>query len=66
MKQWADAPPDFFGAEAAGLRWLAEATEHGGPHVPEVISVSRSEIHIERIDTAAWSARSPTRRSKSW
>jgi fructosamine-3-kinase len=56
LKQRADAPPDFFSAEAEGLRWLAEATPHGGPHVPEVLAVSQHEIQIERIDTALWSA----------
>jgi fructosamine-3-kinase len=54
VKTRADAPPDFFTAEAEGLRWLAEATPHGGPHVPEVIAVSRTDIQIERIETARW------------
>jgi fructosamine-3-kinase len=54
VKRRADAPPDFFSAEATGLRWLAEATRLGGPNVPEVLAVSRHEIHIERIDTASW------------
>ncbi|HEY7224883.1 MAG TPA: fructosamine kinase family protein [Micromonosporaceae bacterium] len=31
------AAPDFFAAEAAGLRWLGEATAAGGAPVPEVI-----------------------------
>ena len=56
MKTRADAPPDFFAAEAAGLHWLAEAMPHGGPSVPEVIHVSEGEIRLERIETAAWSA----------
>jgi fructosamine-3-kinase len=34
VKSRAGAPPGFFAAEAAGLRWLAEAA---GPPVPEVL-----------------------------
>jgi len=56
VKRRADAPPDFFAAEATGLRWLAEAMPHGGPRVPAVLAVSRHEIQIERIDTASWTA----------
>ena len=33
------APADFFATEAAGLRWLAEATSSGGADVPEVLAV---------------------------
>lgn len=36
LKSRADAPEDEFGAEAAGLRWLAEP---GGLPVPEVLAV---------------------------
>ena len=56
MKQREDAPPDFFAAEATGLRWLAAAMPRGGPNVPDVIGVARHEIRIERIDTAPWTA----------
>jgi fructosamine-3-kinase len=56
VKTRADAPPDFFTAEADGLRWLAEATPHGGPSVPDVLAVSRTEIQLERIDTTHWTA----------
>jgi fructosamine-3-kinase len=54
VKRRADAPPDFFAAEATGLRWLAEAMPHGGPQVPAVLAVSHDELRIERIDTARW------------
>jgi fructosamine-3-kinase len=54
VKRRADAPPDFFAAEATGLRWLAEAMPHGGPNVPAVIGVERNEIQLQRIDAAPW------------
>src|SRR5262249_34413355 len=57
VKRRPDAPPDFFEAEAAGLRWLAEAIPHGGPEVPAVRAVSRHEIEIERIDAASWTSK---------
>jgi fructosamine-3-kinase len=56
VKRRADAPPDFFTSEATGLRWLAEAIPHGGPNVPEVISVEKHEIQLQRIDSAPWTA----------
>ncbi|WP_062464317.1 fructosamine kinase family protein [Demequina soli] len=40
------APPGFFEAEAAGLRWLAEA---GGAHVARVVDVAPGRIVLERI-----------------
>jgi fructosamine-3-kinase len=55
VKSRVDAPPDFFAAEAAGLRWLAEATPHGGPRVPTVIDVSEHAIEMERVATGPWS-----------
>ncbi len=55
MKTRADAPPDFFTAEAKGLRWLGEVTPAGGPHVPRVLDVERHSITIERVDTVPWS-----------
>jgi fructosamine-3-kinase len=44
-----DAPPRFFAAEAAGLRWLAAA---GGARVARVIAVEPNAIELERIDEA--------------
>jgi fructosamine-3-kinase len=54
VKRRADAPPDFFAAEATGLRWLAEAMPHGGPNVPAVLGVERHEIRMQRIDATPW------------
>ncbi len=39
VKAREDAPEGFFAAEAAGLRWLAEAA--GGPPLPEVLAQDR-------------------------
>jgi fructosamine-3-kinase len=44
-----DAPPDFFQAEAAGLRWLADA---GGVRAARVLGVEPAAIVLERIDGA--------------
>lgn len=44
------APPGFFEAEAAGLRWLAEA---GGVRVAQVHSVSAHHITLERLTAEA-------------
>jgi fructosamine-3-kinase len=44
-----DAPQGFFEAEAAGLRWLAEA---GGARVVRVIDVEPTAIVLERVDEA--------------
>ena len=44
------APPGFFEAEAAGLRWLAEA----GAPVPEVLSVGADHITMTWIDQGPW------------
>jgi len=46
-KTRADAPPGFFEAEAAGLRWLAEAH---GVRVAEVIGLEPGRIELERVD----------------
>ncbi|GIG55076.1 fructosamine kinase family protein [Demequina activiva] len=44
-----DAPPGFFEAEAAGLRWLARA---GGARVADVVDVAPQRIELERIEPA--------------
>jgi fructosamine-3-kinase len=44
------APPGFFEAEAAGLRWLADA----GAPVPDVVSVGADHIAMTWIDHGAW------------
>ena len=50
VKERADAPPRFFQAEAAGLRWLSEATAHGGARVVHVVSVAEGRIELERVE----------------
>jgi len=49
VKSRADAPAGFFAAEAAGLRWLAEA---GGARIARVIDAGAREIVLERIAEA--------------
>ncbi|WP_022881780.1 fructosamine kinase family protein [Gryllotalpicola ginsengisoli] len=56
VKQNPSAPPGFFEAEAAGLRWLAEATDAGGARVARVIGVSPGRIELERVPSARPSA----------
>lgn len=46
VKTRVDAPPGFFAAEAAGLRWLAEA---GGARIARVLAVSDERIELEDI-----------------
>lgn len=53
LKQNPDAPDGFFEAEAAGLRWLAEATDAGGARVVAVIDVAPDRIELERIRPTA-------------
>ncbi|GAA4183547.1 fructosamine kinase family protein [Gryllotalpicola kribbensis] len=52
VKQDPAAPDGFFESEAAGLRWLAEATATGGARVAAVIAVSPGRIELERIRPA--------------
>ncbi len=47
VKRRADAPPNFFEAEAAGLAWLASAR---GVRTPEVVRVEPGLIELERVD----------------
>lgn len=48
-KVWPAAPPRFFEAEAAGLRWLAEAEPAGGARVARVVSVGDDFIELEAV-----------------
>ena len=48
-KRRPDAPPGFFEAEAAGLRWLAEAD---GAAVVAVLAVEPGRIDLEALDIA--------------
>lgn len=54
VKERADAPPGFFEAEAAGIRWLAEA---GGAAVAAVVAVSPGRIELERVEHSPATAR---------
>ncbi|WP_062202553.1 fructosamine kinase family protein [Demequina salsinemoris] len=47
VKRRDDAPAGFFGAEAAGLRWLAAA---GGARCVDVIDVAADRIEVARIE----------------
>jgi len=49
-KSRSGAPATFFAAEAAGLRWLAEA---GGPPVPQIIAALPQMLALEWIDEGA-------------
>lgn len=49
VKERADAPPGFFEAEAAGLRWLADAD---GARIARVRNASAGRIELERIEAA--------------
>ena len=47
------APAQLLTAEAVGLRWLAAATEDGGPHVPEVRHVDPDLLVMGWIEHGA-------------
>ncbi len=49
-KERVGAPDGFFGAEAAGLRWLAAAGAAGGARIARVIDVGDEFVEIERIE----------------
>jgi fructosamine-3-kinase len=49
-KSWPGAPGGFFAAEAAGLRWLAEAEPAGGASVVAVHDVATDHIDVERVE----------------
>ncbi|MDT0115566.1 fructosamine kinase family protein [Microbacterium sp. PRF11] len=57
VKTRADAPDGFFAAEAAGLRWLADA---GGARTARVLEVGDDRIALERITEAAPTAAAAT------
>ena len=50
MKTLPHAPDGFFAAEAAGLRWLAEASLDGGAHVPDVLGVDHECLIIRWVE----------------
>lgn len=47
-----DAPAGFYVAEAAGLRWLAEAEPRGGARIVEVLAVGPHHIDLRRLRPA--------------
>lgn len=49
VKERRDAPPAFFEAEAAGLRWLAAAERDGGARVVRVVGASPGRIELEDV-----------------
>ncbi|WP_062299232.1 fructosamine kinase family protein [Demequina maris] len=49
VKRRPDAPAGFFEAEAAGLRWLAEA---GGARIARVLDVGPGRIVLEHVEPA--------------
>lgn len=50
MKTLPHASAGFFGAEAAGLRWLGEATSAGGAAVPEVLGADEECVIIRWVE----------------
>jgi fructosamine-3-kinase len=48
-KEWPGAPEGFFEAEAAGLRWLAEAEASGGARIARVLSFGADFIELESV-----------------
>ncbi|WOO97602.1 fructosamine kinase family protein [Micrococcus terreus] len=52
VKERTHAPDQFFEAEAAGLRWLAEAESSGGARTVRVVDVAPGRIELERIQEA--------------
>lgn len=51
LKTLHNPPPHFFEREAAGLRWLAEATDDGGVPTPEVMAVDSDCLILEWVET---------------
>ncbi|MDQ6523769.1 fructosamine kinase family protein [Nocardioides sp. LHD-245] len=56
LKTLSTAPPRFFAHEAAGLRWLAEATPSGGVAAAEVLAVDTDCLILDWVETARPSA----------
>lgn len=50
MKTRPHAPSGFFEAEAAGLRWLAEATPTGGVAVPDLLGAAEDCVILRWIE----------------
>lgn len=52
LKTLTGAPPHFFEREAAGLRWLAEATPDGGVATPDVLAVDHDVLILGWVESA--------------
>lgn len=52
LKTLAGAPPHFFEREAAGLRWLGEASADGGVATPEVLAVDSDVLILAWVESA--------------
>jgi fructosamine-3-kinase len=50
VKSHADPPAGMFHAEAAGLRWLSEATLEGALRIPTMIAVGEDWLALEWLD----------------
>lgn len=50
LKTLSPAPPQFFAREAAGLRWLAEATPGGGVATAEVLAVDTDCLILDWVE----------------
>jgi fructosamine-3-kinase len=61
LKTLTNAPPRFFACEAAGLRWLAEATPDGGIATPEVLAVDGDCLILDWIEAGRPSAEAAAR-----
>lgn len=53
VKERTSAPEGFFETEAAGLRWLGEATASGGADVVEVLDVDRRSLTLAHVESAS-------------
>ncbi|WP_278259963.1 fructosamine kinase family protein [Nocardioides convexus] len=51
LKTLTGAPPHFFEREAAGLRWLGEATADGGVATPEVLAVDTDVLILAWVES---------------
>jgi fructosamine-3-kinase len=60
MKTHPNPPAGFFAAEAKGLRWLAEADDGGGAHVPEVLAADDECLILRWVEQSKVSADAAT------
>ena len=53
VKERTSAPEGFFETEAAGLRWLGEATASGGADLVEVLDVDSRSLTLAHVESAS-------------